>query len=326
MMSDFSQPREILARMMTRYTGETVRSAEMQVIAGGASGRCLVRVPGHPATAGLIGICWTSERADNASFLPAAHGLAKAGIRVPAVREEWDAGEGRGACLVEDLGEKALLSFRHAPWEQRKKAYCEVFRTLRPLYHLRPDWPLQPPFDAALYRWEQTYFAEHLLGRHLGKNPQDFLSQKPLEEMADWLAMLPRVPIHRDCQSQNLMLRDGAAWLIDFQGMRYGRSEYDIASLLYDPYMALAKEERAELLSLWAEENGSSPDMAIYSACALQRLMQALGAFANIGYNQKKDWYLNLIPTGLKALQEAAALAPVGTHASRVAACLQTVI
>ena len=325
-MNDFSHPREILARMMTQHTGQTVRSTEMQVIAGGASGRCLVRTPGQSAAAGLIGICWTADRADNASFLPAAHGLAKAGIRVPAVRQEWDAGEGCGACLVEDLGEQDLLSLRHAPWEQRRKAYREAFRTLHPLYRLRPDWPLQPPFDTALYRWEQAYFAEHLLGRHLGKNPQAFLHQKPLEEMADWLAALPRVPIHRDCQSQNIMLRDGEAWLIDFQGMRYGRSEYDIASLLYDPYMALTKEERAELLSLWAEENGSAPDMAIYSACALQRLMQALGAFANIGYNQKKDWYLNLIPTGLRALREAAALAPVGTHASRVAACLQTVI
>lgn len=326
MTGDFSQPREILARMMSRYTGSSIQSKELHVVSAGASGRCLARATHGPEDAPLMGICWTAERADNASFLPAAHGLKKANIRVPDIRAEWDAGQGCGACLVEDLGEADLLSLRDAPWRQRREAYLETFRTLQPLYQLRPDWPLQPPFDAALYRWEQTYFAEHLLGRHLGKNPEDFLCQEAPLDMANWLASLPRVPIHRDCQSQNIMLRDGKAWLIDFQGMRYGRSEYDVASLLFDPYMALAEGERKELLGLWSDLTGERPDMSIFSACALQRLMQALGAFANIGYNQKKDWYLNLIPTGLKALHEATALAPVGSLSARVAACLQAVM
>lgn len=326
MTGDFSQPREILARMMSHYTGSSIACDDLQVVSAGASGRCLAKANRRPEAATLIGICWTAERADNASFLPAAHGLKKAGIRVPAIWAEWDAGQGCGACLAENLGETDLLSLREAPWKQKKEAYLETFQTLLPLYRLRPDWPLQAPFDASLYRWEQTYFAEHLLGRHLGKNPENFLRREALTDMANELAALPRVPIHRDCQSQNIMLRDGKAWLIDFQGMRYGRSEYDIASLLFDPYMALSAEERAELLKLWSELSGEAPDMAIFSACALQRLMQALGAFANIGYNQKKDWYLNLIPTGLKALQEAATLAPVGSLPARVAACLQAVM
>ena len=54
----------------------------------------------------------------------------------------------------------------------------------------------------------------------------------------------------------------------------------------------------------------------------MQRLMQALGAFANIGYNQQRDWYLNLIPAGLAALRHAAAHAPAHSPASPVAECL----
>lgn len=315
-MPTTTQPRNILARMIQQHTGHPVQPQELQSVSAGASGRSIMRA------AGVLGIHWTNRRADNNSFLPAAHGLAAAGIRVPAILAEETLPEQSGACLVQDLGNADILSLLEAPWLERRAAYEQAFRTLLPFYRLCPEWSLQPPFDATLYRWEQEYFAEHLIGRHLGGDAAAFLAQPELQSMADWLAGLPRVPVHRDCQSQNIMLHAGAAWLIDFQGMRYGRQEYDLASLLYDPYMQLSEAERRELLQLWEQMSGSPVDAAVYSACAMQRLMQALGAFANIGYNQQRDWYLNLIPAGLAALRHAAAHTPAHSPASPVAACI----
>lgn len=314
------QARGILARMIQQHTGTPVQPEELQGVSAGASGRSIMRA------AGVLGIHWTAQRADNNSFLPAAHGLAAAGIRVPAILAEEILPEGCGVCLVQDLGNADILSLRAAPWAERRAAYELAFRTLIPFYRLRPDWPLQPPFDAPLYRWEQEYFAEHLIARHLGGDAAAFLAQPELQAMADWLAGLPRVPVHRDCQSQNIMLHRGEAWLIDFQGMRQGRMEYDLASLLYDPYMQLSETERNELLQLWEQMNGAPVDAAVYAACAMQRLMQALGAFANIGYNQQRDWYLNLIPAGMAALRHAATHTPAGSPASPVAACLQKLL
>ena len=310
------QARAQLARMMEQYCGYPVQPEELEAVSAGASGRTILRA------AGVLGIHWTDQRADNHSFLPAAHGLARAGIRVPAILAETQLPDNSGACLVQDLGRCDILSLREAPWEERKAAYTQAFCTLLPFYQLHPDWPLQPPFDADLYRWEQEYFAEHLVARHLGRDAAAFLAQPALQAMADWLAGLPRVPVHRDCQSQNIMLTGGKAWLIDFQGMRYGRQEYDLASLLYDPYMELSDNEREELLRLWEQMSGTPLDAAIYSACAMQRLMQALGAFANIGHNQQRDWYLSLIPAGLSALHHAAAHTPTDSPAAPVAACL----
>ena len=307
---------QILAQLMTQHLNRQVLPGELQHVSAGASGRCIMRA------ADVLGIYWTAARADNNSFLPAAHGLAAADIRVPHVLAELALPGGCGACLVQDLGNTDILSLRSAPWSERRSAYEQAFRTLLPFYRLSPDWTLQPPFDASLYRWEQEYFAEHLIGRHLGLDAASFLSQPELQAMASWLAGLPRVPVHRDCQSQNIMLHAGAAWLIDFQGMRYGRKEYDMASLIYDPYMQLSETERDELLQLWQKMEGAPLDMGIYSACAMQRLMQALGAFANIGYNQQRDWYLNLIPAGLAALRHAATHTPADSPASSVAACL----
>ena len=310
------QARAVLARMIGAHTGTAVLPEELQQVSAGASGRSIMRA------GGVLGIHWTSQRADNHSFLPAAHGLAAAGIRVPGVLAEEQLPDGCGACLVQDLGVADILSLRNEPWAARRAAYELAFRTLLPFYRLEPDWELQPAFDAALYRWEQEYFAEHLIGRHLGGDAGAFLAQPELQAMAEWLGGLPRVPVHRDCQSQNIMLHGGQAWLIDFQGMRYGRKEYDLASLIYDPYMQLKEAERTELLQLWEKLEGAALPRDIYAACAMQRLMQALGAFANIGYNQKRSWYLELIPAGLAALRHAAEHTPAGSPASNVAACI----
>lgn len=325
-MADSAQrgPEEV-AELMRSYTGAPVEPADMQMVAEGASGRSIMRAS-HPACAGIIGIYWTPDRADNAAFLPAAHGLRRAGVRVPAVYAERDCGCGCGACLVQDLGHDSLLSLRHAPWHTRRRAYEAALRALSSLHRVRPAWELQPPFDTALYRWEQGYFAEHFLGRHLGlADPAAFLAENAAQEMAEWLASLPRVPVHRDCQSQNIMLWEGEAWFIDFQGMRAGLPEYDLASLVYDPYMDLQPEERAELLDIWSGLAPLRPE--ILSACALQRIMQALGAFANIGYNKGLTWYLELIPAGgMNSLRQICASAPPDSLASRLASCLSSVI
>ena len=314
------EAQDALRRLLREYGAADADTCEFQPVSGGASGRSIARC------GGVLGIHWTAARADNNSFLPAAHGLAAAGMRVPAVLAEADLGNGCGACLVQDLGMLDLLSTKHAPRAKRIDAYEKTMRTLAPLYRLEPGWELQPPFDHALYRWEQGYFAEHLLARHLGLDAAAFLAQEAPDSMARWLAELPLVPVHRDCQSQNIMLHGGNAWLIDFQGMRRGRWEYDLASLLYDPYMELADDERDELLQLWLSISGQEWQADVFHACAMQRLMQALGAYGNIGYNQNNSWYLDMIPPGMSALRHAALHTPAGTPAHACAQCILSFI
>ncbi len=312
------QAQQVLREMVQAHTGKPCEGLEP--VASGASGRCIMRA------GGVLGICWNAARADNNSFLPAAHGLAAAGICVPQVLAERTWGQGMGACLVTDLGNADLLSLKNAPRAERIRAYTEALKTLRPLYALQPQWELQPAFDTDLYLWEQGYFAEHFVGRHLGGDAAAFAAQPALRDMAAWLAELPRVPVHRDCQSQNIMLSGGRAWLIDFQGMRYGREEYDLASLLYDPYMELPADEVAELLRVRESLGGAPLAPDIFAACAMQRLMQALGAYANIGHNMGRRWYLDMIRPGVAALRAVAAAVPASSPLFRVAVCLLHVL
>lgn len=321
MAADTTQGKAELAALMQKHVGVAVPPESLHTVAEGASGRCILR-SSLPVCRGLIGIYWTPARADNASFLPAAHGLRRVGVRVPAVYAEADCSGGCGACLVEDLGVQSLLSMRDAPWAERRAAYQAALRSLLSFHRAAVDWELQPPFDAALYRWEQGYFAEHFLQRHLGVNAATALAAPAWGALAESLAALPRVPVHRDCQSQNILLREGDAWFIDFQGMRLGLPEYDLASLLYDPYVSMPEPERAELLAYWEQLTAAPLRADVFAACALQRIMQALGAFANIGYNAGNAWYLNLIPAGVRALQQVVAAAPPHTPAADLALCL----
>lgn len=296
---------------LCREHGLLVEESDLRLILAGASGRVVMRVLQQGVPCGLIAVYWTPDRADNQSYLPALQGLRQSGVPVPQLLRSRSLEQGCGVCLVEDLGSADLLSLKGQAWGTLRPAYVSALHAVHALHSLQPDWPLQPAFDAAMYRWEQEYFAEHFLGTHLGAAPDSFLNLPVRYQLADALAALPRVPVHRDFQSQNIMLRQGVAYLIDFQGMRMGRAEYDVASLVCDPYMQLTWSQAQELVAEYAALADSSTfDISVFYACALQRLMQALGAFANIGYNFKKEWYLNMIPNGRAALRMVAGATP----------------
>jgi N-acetylmuramate 1-kinase len=119
---------------------------------------------------------------------------------------------------------------------------------------------------------------------------------------------LPRVLVHRDFQSQNIIMRNGQAHLIDFQGMRPGLAEYDLASLLYDPYVDLTEAERAELITYYREQQvkkGLTIDSDFDSRlrlCAMQRLMQALGAYGFLGLVKGHKHFLKYVPAAMESL------------------------
>lgn len=282
----------------------------------GASGRTIVRVK-SPDREPFIGIHWTDERPDSDNFLPVARFLKATKLNVPEIFHEIPH---RRVALVEDLGDTDLLSFKDRPFEEREPYYREALAQLDKLFYSKgpKDFELMPPFDESLYRWEQEYFFEHLVEGMLGLDPTELRENGALADLARRLGGSAKHLVHRDFQSQNLMIKDGKVWWIDFQGMRRGRQEYDLASIVFDPYMDHSAEEREAILSIWEDISEDRPEETIFRECAAQRLMQALGAFGNIVKNRGDDWYRPHIPVAAKLLAEvtagtalAAPLAPV---------------
>jgi aminoglycoside/choline kinase family phosphotransferase len=115
--------------------------------------------------------------------------------------------------------------------------------------------------------------------------------------------------VHRDLQSQNIIIQNGQANLIDFQGMRPGLAEYDLASLLLDPYVELSDDERSELISYYRQkqtENGRTVNGQFEDTlqlCAMQRLMQALGAYGFLGLVRGHEHFLKYIPGAVHSLR-----------------------
>jgi aminoglycoside/choline kinase family phosphotransferase/choline kinase len=166
--------------------------------------------------------------------------------------------------------------------------------------------------DTAGLRWETDYFRERFLTGHLGLD--DVAGAEltaEFDRLAAAAARQPLVLIHRDYQSQNIHLRDGSPWLVDFQGMRLGPVTYDLASLIYDPYVDLQPAFRTALVDRFAAGRPETPRQvrAMTLTASLQRLMQALGAYGYLGNVLGKTEFLAHIPGGIAHLKAVMAAA-----------------
>jgi len=299
-------PTDAILSTARQYLGvDPTVSVTLEPIKRGASGRTIVRVKSK-LCAPFIGIHWTDEREDNEHFVPVAQLLKKSRLRVPAILYD---NPKRHVALVEDLGDVDLHSLRDRPFEERLPLYRSAMEQVDRLFYAKPDREvvLMAPFDAALYQWEQEYFFEHLVEGHLGMNADGLRRNPEFKELADRLGKVARHLVHRDFQSQNIMVQDCGVWLVYFNGLRRGRQEYDSASLVFDPYMDHTAEEREQLLDLWEEISDERPETRLFSECAAQRLMQALGAYGNILHNKGDEWYRQFIPVAAKSLREVTA-------------------
>lgn len=283
-------------------------STTVEPIEKGGSGRKFWRL--RTGGGSCILVRYTLDRADNAGYADIARFLSCVGVRVPEIFLH-DAAE--GVLVMEDVGGDDLFSFRAAPWPERRRLYELTLDQIAHLHtraHLAGDRPpLQPPFDEALYEWEQEYFIEHCLGRHFKMSAGEIsahVDRTRLREIAAQLAAEPRCLVHRDFQSQNVMIRDGQPAFIDFQGLRPGLAQYDLASLLLDPYVSLPAGERdvlfAHYVSIARPEN-PAPFRTLYALCAMQRLMQALGAYGKLGHADGRTHFLDHIPAALALLR-----------------------
>src|SRR6059036_1136328 len=267
----------------------------------------------------LILVKYNLEREENRHYVQIAKYLDSHGIRVPKIYFHDSA---EGLIWIEDLGERDLCSYQHESWLVRRAFYESALDEIIKLHALpesvcvemREHLPAE--FNAALYRWEQKYFCENCLGRYFKVSQskcKELAALPGLREIAKHLAGLPRVLVHRDFQSQNIIIENGQANLIDFQGMRPGLAEYDLASLLYDPYVDLAETERAELITYYREQqskSGTTRDSDFDSKlrlCAMQRLMQALGAYGFLGLVKGHKSFLQYIPRAVRSLRDIVA-------------------
>jgi len=171
-------------------------------------------------------------------------------------------------------------------------------------------------FDYDHLRWETAYFIERFVIGVVGLKVDMKGVTDAFHRLALKVDALPKTVIHRDLQSQNIMIgvsdpshfKDGAPRLIDYQGARLGPPAYDIASLLWDPYYRLDDALRERLIGYYGEKTGWDINEKGIRDARLQRHMQALGAYGFLSTVKGKKYFLKHVPEGLRLLKEDAEL------------------
>jgi N-acetylmuramate 1-kinase len=162
----------------------------------------------------------------------------------------------------------------------------------------------QRRMDEEMFLWESSYFAAHCAVEFCGQ--EQVLDQHWEAErtrLAKETASLPAVCTHRDFQSENIMIHRDKVRFVDFQGARLGPAEYDLASLLFDPYVeALTKDIIDQLFTHYQSLAPGKVTLRSFHLAAAQRLLQALGAYGNLSLHKGKDWYRVHIPIALQRL------------------------
>lgn len=277
----------------------------------GGSDRDYFRVscPGH---APAILMRYNRVREENNYYAKIAGFLSQIGVAVPALLGHDPA---RGLLMMEDLGDGDLFALRAAPWEVRRGLYEKTLALAARLHGFdvgrfpATDVRLMPGFGPELYRWERDYFREQCVRKACGVRPsaaEEQVLEAELSALAGRLCQTSLALVHRDLQSQNVMIVKGGPVLIDFQGMRLGSLFYDLASLLMDPYVEIHEEDRTVLLRHYYDLSESPYRWdefgELFLLASAQRLMQALGAYGFLGIERGKPHFLAHIPPALERL------------------------
>ncbi len=282
-----------------------------EVLKGG-SGRKFHRLR-KPTGETAVLCVYDDSRPENALYGDIAGVLRdQIGVQVPQVLA---ADKDAGVLVLEDLGDTDLWSLAQAaefPWAPVASALEQVAGIHRHGVDAfaAAGVPLMEAFGPNLYQWERQYFQDNALG---GRKPDRAVTDE-MASLAKELMGQPVVTIHRDFQSQNIMVRDGTAWLVDLQGLRHGCMFYDYAALAFDPYLTrtdmdlwrIEIEDHAREVSGW---KGSSDEFShLFHVAATQRLLQACGAYGFLGHKKGRPEYLAHLPQGLRNLTIAASL------------------
>jgi len=247
------------------------------------SDRWFTRLVHGTRTAMLIR--YDPARKENTRYAGHARFLAKKRVPVPLVlRDLPDV----CATVVEDVGDRSLEDHAgNQDLARIERIYRKVIDAAVTLHGIdaedlrRAGIRLEPPFTPSLYQWEHELFTDHFLARAPGIGKRTIRNvEEELRVVGRKLGRAPRMLIHRDLQSSNVMLRRGQPVFIDFQGMRMGPAAYDLASLLCDPYMALPESLQASLLQYYASRSEIAEEVSrVFAYAAVQRLVQAIGAY-----------------------------------------------
>ncbi len=244
-----------------------------------------------------------TEGADEPTFLRLQKVLHAENVRVPLIHDKELS---TGYILEEDLGDVTFLKeiSQIENLEEEYLFYTKAIDLMHSIHKIdvnkyKGENFTKLAFDTeklyAEMEFSKKYFLKSYLGLDVSSTPIEILYAR-LYEMCFAISSEPRVLVHRDYHSRNLMIKDGEQVVIDFQDARMGTPLYDLVSLLEDCYYQIDDGNKKRLIEYYFNtyftkfdpNKGFAEFKSLYDMMTIQRVFKAIGSFAYI-YADRKD-------------------------------------
>jgi aminoglycoside/choline kinase family phosphotransferase len=270
------------------------------------------------------------DKEDMRPFVHVSRILHDIGVHAPELLQvDLD----RGFILLADLGTQLYLDVLSA--DNVDRLYGDALGALLAIQACGPNSHGLPPYDRRLLLGEMELFPTWLIGTHLSmplSGGQRAILDEAFARLADAALAQPRVCVHRDFHSRNLMVtRDNNPGIIDYQDAVVGPFTYDLVSLLRDCYITWP-QQRVEAWALGYHElalqagvlqQGHADQeqfMRWFDWMGVQRHLKAAGIFARLYRRDGKPGFLGDIPRTLGYVIEASSRYPELTGLASLAA------
>ena len=309
-----------LAASQFHIKQDQIKKIQIDVLAGDGSNRrwYRVRFADQSKIISDHGICMpeSDELLQLNAFIHIGNHLFSKGILVPRI---FDHDALSGIVILEDLGDVHLETRIN-----QKNTDAFTLKTYKKVIDLLIDFSIKG-FQGFKKEWtcqtetyskeliidkECRYFMEAFIQGYLNldidfhefTNEFDHISVHATRHAFTGL-------MHRDLQSRNIMISNNQPFFIDFQSARTGPLQYDLASLLIDPYVNLKDHIQKDLVQYTMEKLKLTPKercrfLACYQYCCLTRNLQCLGAFSFLSQIKNKKKFEQYIPDAVVSLKK----------------------
>ncbi len=251
----------------------------------------------------LIAMDAPPEQEDCRPFVDIAIHLAGMGLNVPHI---IDKDFEQGFLLLSDLGSELYL--RNLDDDSADALYGDAIDALLTIAErgdaLRDSLP---PYDGPFLKTEMALFHDWLCEKLLGL---DFDAEAELEwqnlnkVLVDNALSQPRVFVHRDYHSRNLMVATHNPGILDFQDAMNGPLTYDLVSLLKDCYVRWPRDSVREWARRYFDQQPLATDfdtfLRWFDLMGVQRHLKASGIFARLNLRDGKPAYMQDVPRTLR--------------------------
>jgi aminoglycoside/choline kinase family phosphotransferase len=256
------------------------------------------------------------EVCENDSFDYICRHLKKAGVPTPEI---YSYSKERGWFILEDLGDETLFIRVKSLTDESEveKLYQRSIDTLLTMQlegikGFDPNMCYSTKYydKSLILEYESGYFFREFINCYLNLE----LDYKELYDEFDYLAgealkNTGRFFLHRDYQARNIMIKDGALRIIDFQGGRIGPLQYDLAALVIDAFVNLPFDMKDRLFDYYIKnlkkimkvDEEDFLKRVYYTA--VHRTMQALGAYAFLTLKKSKTHFEEHMGKGVNNLK-----------------------